>query len=109
MTERIKKIKHWLEEDLKASIKSFEPASSDASFRRYFRVELSACSNKRFDASYIVMDAPPEKEDIRPFIRIAHYFEQLKLHVPHIYEINLQEGFLLLSDLVSYYCIVMLR
>jgi len=99
MPERIKKIKQWLETDLQASISSFETASSDASFRRYFRVKFSGWGEKELQPSYIVMDAPPEKENIEPFIKIARYFEQVGLHVPHIFEINFIDGFLLLSDL----------
>ena len=71
-----------------------EPASSDASFRRYFRL----CDG---DKSYIAMDAPPENEDCLPFLNVAAYFESMGLNAPRIIEVNLEEGFLLLSDLGS--------
>ena len=68
------------------------PASSDASFRRYFRLQKGA-------NSFIVMDAPPEQEDCLPFLRVAGYLEAMGLTAPRVLEINLDEGFLLLSDL----------
>jgi aminoglycoside/choline kinase family phosphotransferase len=68
------------------------PASSDASFRRYFRV--TGCGEP-----VIVMDAPPERERCDKFVRVARAFAGLGIHVPSIWEENLNEGFLLLSDL----------
>ncbi|MHB8253179.1 MAG: aminoglycoside phosphotransferase family protein [Acidiferrobacter sp.] len=67
-------------------------ASSDASFRRYFRIEAAL-------GSWIVMDAPPEKEDLGLFIKIARRFAALGLHVPEILACDLDAGFCLLSDL----------
>jgi aminoglycoside/choline kinase family phosphotransferase len=69
-----------------------QPASRDASFRRYFRVHSAK-------ASYVVMDAPPAQEDCKPFIQIAGYFESMQLQAPRVLEANLDDGFLLLSDL----------
>jgi len=91
---RAQSILLWLTETLKMEVKSFQSASSDASFRRYFRV-------KNTDKSFIVMDAPPEKEDTAPFIKVAHLLEQAKVNVPHIYQQNTQQGFLLLEDFGS--------
>lgn len=71
---------------------TLEPASDDASFRRYFRLKTAT-------ESYIVMDAPPTKEDCLPFVRVAGYLEAMGLNAPRIVEANLQDGFLLLSDL----------
>ncbi len=71
----------------------FEPASDDASFRRYFRVWPQT------GPSLIAMDAPPEHEDTRPFIQIAQAFAQVGIHVPFIHHQDLEQGFLLLSDL----------
>ena len=70
------------------------PASDDASFRRYFRLQKGA-------ESFIVMDAPPGKEDCLPFIRIAGYLEAMQLNAPRILEADLDKGFLLLTDLGS--------
>jgi hypothetical protein len=69
-----------------------QPASGDASFRRYFRVHSAT-------ASYIVMDAPPEQEDCKPFIQVAGYLESMQLQAPRVLEANLDDGFLLLTDL----------
>jgi len=69
-----------------------EPASSDASFRRYFRLHTAA-------RDYIVMDAPPGKEDCIPFMRIAGFLESMRLNAPRILEADLERGFLLLTDL----------
>jgi aminoglycoside/choline kinase family phosphotransferase len=84
----------WLENDLLLTIDSCEPASSDASFRRYFRVKSSA-------GQFIVMDAPPEKENIEPFIRIAGLLACSRVNVPAIFQQNLADGFLLLEDFGS--------
>ncbi len=72
---------------------SVEPASADASFRRYFRVGLPDGSTR------IVMDAPPEHEDCRPFLKVAALFRKAGVHVPEVYAEDLAQGFLLLSDL----------
>jgi aminoglycoside/choline kinase family phosphotransferase len=103
----------WLENDLLLSVSHCEPASSDASFRRYFRIHASADTintektpeqiSKPISAAqqFIVMDAPPEKENIEPFIRIAELLAQSQINVPTIYRKNLADGFLLLEDFGS--------
>ncbi|MBK4733717.1 aminoglycoside phosphotransferase family protein [Noviherbaspirillum pedocola] len=68
-------------------------ASSDASFRRYFRVDAAD------GASYIVMDAPPPQEDVRPFIHVAEVFGGAGVSVPKVLAEDRERGFLLLSDL----------
>src|SRR5690606_2694437 len=67
-------------------------ASSDASFRRYFRWEGDG-------RSLIVMDAPPPQEDCRPFVKIAGLLAAAGVHVPQVLAADLERGFLLLSDL----------
>jgi len=84
----------WLENDLLLTIKGFDAASSDASFRRYFRVTTP-------EGPFIVMDAPPEKENVKPFIRVAGLMSACDVHVPAIYQQNLDDGFLLLEDFGS--------
>jgi aminoglycoside/choline kinase family phosphotransferase len=74
---------------------SLRPASADASFRRYFRVDGAD------DESYIVMDAPPPHEDVRPFIHVADLFAATGVSVPAILARDVEHGFLLLSDLGS--------
>ncbi len=72
---------------------SLRPASADASFRRYFRVDGSD------GGTYIVMDAPPPNEDVRPFIHVAGLFADTGVSVPAILAQDVERGFLLLSDL----------
>ena len=73
---------------------SLAPASADASFRRYFRIQ----SNSADYSSLIIMDAPPDKEPIEPFVRVARLFAQAQLNVPLVLAENSLAGFLLLSD-----------
>jgi len=70
----------------------FAQASADASFRRYFRLSDGA-------RSWIVMDAPPEREDCRPFVTVARLLRRWGLNAPEIVAEDLAQGFLLLSDL----------
>lgn len=72
----------------------FGAASADASFRRYFRLTCLDGS-----ASWVLMDAPPERENCEPFIRIAALLAQAGLNVPQVLHEDLAQGFLLLSDL----------
>ena len=81
----------WLQEVLKTSNFELEIASADASFRSYYRVINDA-------KSYIVMDAPPDKESLEPFVSLAKYFRNNGLNTPEIFAINQKLGFLLLSD-----------
>ncbi len=94
MSQRLAELKAWLHDDLGLTASTIVPASSDASFRRYFRV-----SGDR--ESYIAMDAPPDKEDCRPFMAVARAFARLGLNVPRILASDIRRGFLLLSDLGS--------
>lgn len=71
------------------------PASADASFRRYFRVTFADGSTK------IIMDAPPQHEDCRPFLHVAKLFAAAGVNVPQVYAQDITQGFLLLSDLGS--------
>jgi aminoglycoside/choline kinase family phosphotransferase len=81
----------WLENDLHLPINLCEPASSDASFRRYFRITLPG-------QQLIVMDAPPDKENITQFIKVAELLRQSNIKVPIIHYQNLADGFLVLED-----------
>jgi hypothetical protein len=76
-------------------VASLRPASSDASFRRYFRVARSD------GASLVVMDAPPPQEDVRPFVHVAGLIAAAGLHAPRVLEADVGNGFLLLDDLGS--------
>jgi aminoglycoside/choline kinase family phosphotransferase len=92
--DRYALVQDWLSRQLPGRTFSLAPASADASFRRYFRVALP-------DATFIVMDAPPEQEDCRPFIRVAGLMAAAGLNVPAVLAQDLAQGFLLLSDLGS--------
>ena len=91
---RLASLTQWVIEDLGFAGASIAPASVDASFRRYFRVTKDA-------DSYIVMDAPPNKEDSGPFVKVARILGGLNLNVPIILARDMERGFLLLSDLGS--------
>ena len=92
--DRYALVQDWLTGQLPGRSFSLALASADASFRRYFRVTLP-------DATLIVMDAPPEYEDCRPFVQVAGLMATAGLHVPAILAHDLARGFLLLSDLGS--------
>lgn len=72
---------------------SITPASADASFRRYFRLSWPDGQTR------ILMDAPPEKEDCKPFIKVAGLLAKAKLAAPRILDQDLDNGFLVLTDL----------
>lgn len=72
---------------------SLRPASADASFRRYLRIDSAT------GASCIVMDAPPDKENCRPFVQVQGLMAAAGLDVPQILAWNEPGGFMLLSDL----------
>ncbi len=94
MTTREQALQQWLSDELGFSGCRIEPASSDASFRRYFRVFHDG---KR----HIVMDAPPDRENCGPFIAVAGLLLEVGVNVPEVLETDLARGFLLLSDLGS--------
>lgn len=91
MDQRLEQLKVWLN-TIGITYQDIAPASADASFRRYFRITDAG-------KTYIVMDAPPEKEDSKAFIHIAELFLGYGLNVPQILQHDLEQGFLLLSDL----------
>jgi N-acetylmuramate 1-kinase len=89
---RLALLQGWLARDLSLRPARIERASSDASFRRYFRV---VCD----DGTFIAMDAPPENEDVRPYLHVTALLEPLEIHVPHVHEADVARGFVLLEDL----------
>ncbi len=89
---RLDQLKLWVQTSLGLGEVVLERASEDASFRRYFRVSANG-------ATWIVMDAPPEREDCKPFIEVAALMDAAGLNVPKVYAQDLERGFLLLSDL----------
>jgi len=87
----------WLALALQHNEFSLTTASADASFRRYFRVHLTAKDGSA--ETLIAMDAPPPQENCEPFVRIAALFGDAGMHVPKVLAQDLAQGFLLLSDL----------
>lgn len=90
--ERFAIVRQWVGARLGSASFALAPASADASFRRYFRVTLE-------ERSWIVMDAPPDREDCRPYVHVASLMREAGLHVPEIIAQDLERGLLLLSDL----------
>jgi N-acetylmuramate 1-kinase len=90
--ERFSLVTDWVTRELRLSPRLIEPASSDASFRRYFRVFHEG-------GTHIVMDAPPGREDVRPYLNITVMLETAGVHVPRVYEWDAERGLLLLEDL----------
>ncbi|WP_129972176.1 MULTISPECIES: aminoglycoside phosphotransferase family protein [unclassified Pseudomonas] len=99
---RLQHLKVWLDEQLTTLFAdqgwgavppaTLTAASSDASFRRYFRWEGAG-------RSFVVMDAPPPQENCKPFVDIAFLLAKSGINVPKIYAEDLERGFLLLNDL----------
>ena len=81
----------WLEGMPKFAGGEMAVASADASFRRYFRWTLDG-------KTYVVMDAPPDKEPCEPFVKIAELLLKAGVRVPEILAQDLNRGFLVLSD-----------
>jgi aminoglycoside/choline kinase family phosphotransferase len=90
--ERLETLRAWLAGPLGGADFSLAPASADASFRRYFRITSAA-------GTQIAMDAPPEREDCRTFVKVAQLMRDAGVHVPEVRAADLGQGFLLLSDL----------
>lgn len=91
---RVLSPQQWLDRHYAGRDFRFAPASEDASFRRYFRVTTA-------EGTRILMDAPPEREDCRPFLKVARLFGAAGVHVPEVLAEDLDNGYLLLSDLGS--------
>jgi len=94
---RITQLSLWLAsvDAPSVNVESLRPASADASFRRYFRVDASD------GVSYIAMDAPPPQENVRPFMQVAEIFADAGISVPKVVAHDIENGFLLLTDLGS--------
>ncbi|WP_018988178.1 aminoglycoside phosphotransferase family protein [Aromatoleum toluclasticum] len=93
---RLAQLNDWLATRMSGKAFELTPASADASFRRYFRVNFADGS-----PSLVVMDAPPEREDCRPWLNVEELFRAAGAHVPEVLAQDLDQGFLLLSDLGS--------
>jgi len=99
---RLTLIRTWLTRDLGWRIGRISIASADASFRRYFRVSRGdvdpAAWAPKAD-TLILMDAPPGKEDIAPYLKVSSLLEQAGAHVPHVHASDSRRGFVAMEDL----------
>lgn len=92
--DRLTQLQNWLDSLTQNNYTDLQTASADASFRQYFRV-----LSKKDDKTYIVMDAPPEKEDCKPFIHVTELIRSAGVNAPKIIAKDLKLGFILLADL----------
>jgi aminoglycoside/choline kinase family phosphotransferase len=123
MPQRLDALTNWLREVLNVEATGAQqtvdfhltPASTDASFRRYFRLQVSQAQADRLHAPHletraanhatdspvtlIAMDAPPDKEETAPFVRVANLLVAIGLNAPRVLAQNAEQGFLLLGDL----------
>jgi hypothetical protein len=98
MTEpdaRVALIRDWLGAELGWPVRRLETASADASFRRYFRAWGTD------GATRVVMDAPPEHENIESYLRVSNLLAACGVHVPHVDAADAGRGLVLLEDLGS--------
>ncbi len=103
MDERLALLRQWAAAELQQDDLGIEPASEDASFRRYFRITLAD------GATLVAMDAPPEHEDCAPYVRIAGMLRTLGVSAPDVVACDMGRGFLLLTDLGATTCLSALR
>jgi aminoglycoside/choline kinase family phosphotransferase len=90
--QRQNDLHYWLTKSANFRVDSLKPASADASFRRYFRAVTDR-------GTFVIMDAPPEKENCKPFVDSARALSALGVHTPEIILQDLKLGFLVLEDL----------
>ena len=99
---RLSLIRTWLTRDLGWRVGSIKVASADASFRRYFRISRGDVDPAGWAPkadTLIVMDAPPGKEDIAPYLKVSSLLEQAGAHVPHVHASDARRGFIVMEDL----------
>lgn len=96
---RLAELKEWLQGLNLVDVASARPASEDASFRRYFRVDVLPEQRAAHGATLVVMDAPPERENVPAFVKVQGLLADAGVSVPAIVAENSARGFLLLSDL----------
>jgi len=100
LDSRRRELAEWATTTLGTRAFSLAPASADASFRRYFRMTLAdAVPLARGQRTLIAMDAPPAREDCRPFVHVARLLVAAGVHAPDVLAAELDRGFLLLTDL----------
>ena len=99
---RLSLLRSWLTRDLGWRIGQITVASADASFRRYFRVtrgDVDPAAWAPKADSLVLMDAPPGKEDVGPYLKVTALLEQAGAHVPHVHAFDAKRGFIAMEDL----------
>jgi N-acetylmuramate 1-kinase len=89
---RLLRLERWIAALPGPPIERIAPASADASFRRYFRVH-------RGGGTQIAMDAPPERESLDEWLRVARILAATGVHVPPVLAVDAEQGFVLMGDL----------
>ncbi|RSZ59484.1 phosphotransferase [Massilia atriviolacea] len=96
---RLTQLTAWLATLGLVEVESCRPASADASFRRYFRLDVAPALRARLGETLVAMDAPPERENVPAFIHVQGLLLEAGVSVPAIVAQDVANGFLLLSDL----------
>jgi aminoglycoside/choline kinase family phosphotransferase len=96
---RLAQLNDWLATLDLVEVGSRRPASSDASFRRYFRLDVVPALRAKLGDTLVAMDAPPQRENVPAFIHVDGLLRDAGVTVPAIVAENVEQGFLLLSDL----------
>lgn len=92
--ERLSLLSIWAQQHISSAVQRIEPASADASFRRYFRVTFK-------NGSLVAMDAPPQREPLGPFLDVAQRLRHAGVSAPEVLAVDIKRGFALLQDLGS--------
>ncbi|MEO5934280.1 MAG: phosphotransferase [Duganella sp.] len=96
---RLAALTAWLATLDVVDVTTARPASADASFRRYFRVDVLPQHRASLGATLIVMDAPPERENVLAFVKVDEMLTHAGVTVPRIVATDYERGFMLMSDL----------
>ena len=96
---RLARLTDWLAPLQLVDVGSRRPASSDASFRRYFRYDVVPALRDKLGATLVAMDAPPARENVPAFVHVQGLLLEAGVNVPAIVARDVENGFLLLSDL----------
>jgi aminoglycoside/choline kinase family phosphotransferase len=96
---RLLQLTTWLQGLDIVDTATVRPASADASFRRYFRLDVLPAAQARFGATLVAMDAPPERENTAAWLKVDALLLEAGVSVPTIHAQDLGQGFLLISDL----------
>jgi aminoglycoside/choline kinase family phosphotransferase len=97
--DRLTRLTDWLATLDLVDTATLRPASADASFRRYFRLDVVPALRDKLGATLVAMDAPPERENVPAFVKVAELLQDAGVSVPAIVARKVEDGFLLLSDL----------